>query len=628
MGQRYILALVLMIIVMFAWSLLFGNRLSKQRTAQKEGQTSEQTSETQSPHDDEDVADADGQQRTDEIERNTQIQQSAEAHIRTDRYEITFATNRGAGTVVAREWSLRTYQDRSDTGEFLNLIPTTSQNWLALWFSHPQLQRDVRQSVWTVDKTEVDLTGESPEVEDSITFTTQIGENLKFSKEFTFYRDSYYVDLELKFQNLSNDTLSVLQVTNENQENGYKLRCGPGIDADLLPHERQHGGKGRWGKNAGARAYTGVGKAERELRDSQLREPVLWAGLNSNYFAALMIPEPGLNTQYRLEELKDNGTPSTPNVAAPAETASLMIPGFPLESNGRRTHIFRIYVGPKDAAILKQIQAPVLPETPIRLSKIIDFGFFWPVAWALLWLLNGLHGVFRNYGVAIILLTALVKVVSYPLTHKGHKSMREMQKLQPLLTELREKHRDDPQKLNKATMRLYKEHGVNPLGGCIPYLPQIPVFIALFSLLGSAVELRGAPFLLWINDLSAPDAIVVLPFTIPLVNIDTLRLLPLLNGLTTWLQQKVMGNMTPVTDNMQAKLMQFMPLIFVFLFYNWAAGFVLYWLFNNVFTVGQQYLQSRGSNGADETIAKSAASTKTPVSPRKLSTSSKQKQIK
>ena len=621
MGQRYILALVLMIIVMFAWSLLFGNRLSKQRTAQKEAQTSEQSRETQSPYDDGNTADADEQQGTNEVERYTQIQQTTEARVQTDRYEITFAVE----PAIAKKWLLKAYHDRSDSGEFLNLIPPTSLNWLAVQFSHPQLQIDSMRTVWTTNKSEVDLTGDGPEMEDSITFSTQIGNDLKVSKEFTFYRDSYYVDLTLRFQNLSDTSLSILQVTNENQDNGYKLRIGPGIDADLLPHERKHGGKGPWGKSAGAKAYTGVGKAQRELGDSQLREPVLWAGLNNNYFAALMIPQLGLNSQYRFEELMDNGTPPAPNIAAPTDTASLMIPGFPLEANSRKTHIFRIFIGPKDAAILKQVQAPDASETPIKLSKIIDFGFFWPVAWALLWLLNGLHGIFRNYGVAIILLTALVKVVSYPLTHKGHKSMKEMQKLQPLITELREKHRDDPQKLNKATMRLYKEHGVNPLGGCIPYLPQIPIFIALFSLLGSAVELRGAPFLFWINDLSAPDAILALPFTIPLVNIDTLRLLPLLNGLTTWLQQKVMGNMTPVTDNFQAKLMQFMPLIFVFLFYNWAAGFVLYWLCNNVFTVGQQYLQSRGSNGAEETETKPLLSTKQSVASKNPSPSSKQK---
>lgn len=180
--------------------------------------------------------------------------------------------------------------------------------------------------------------------------------------------------------------------------------------------------------------------------------------------------------------------------------------------------------------------------------------------------------------------------------------MKEMQKLQPQLVELKEKYRDDPQKLNRATMRLYKEHGVNPLGGCIPWLPQIPIFWALFALLGSAVELRGAPFLLWIDDLSAPDTLVDLPFTIPLIvtQIDAVRLLPIINGLTTWLQQKFVGNMAPTTDNMQAKLMQFMPLIFIFIFYNWASGFVLYWLCNNVFTIAQQYLQNRSETDEDQ----------------------------
>ena len=135
-------------------------------------------------------------------------------------------------------------------------------------------------------------------------------------------------------------------------------------------------------------------------------------------------------------------------------------------------------------------------------------------------------------------------------------------------------------------------------------LPQLPIFWALFSLLGSAVELRGAPFFLWIDDLSAPDILFELPFTIPLIftEIDAVRFLPLLNGLTTWLQQKLGAGMTPTPtgDNMQAKLMQFMPLIFVFLFYNWASGFVLYWLCNNAFTMAQQYLQNRYSDDEEQ----------------------------
>ena len=261
---------------------------------------------------------------------------------------------------------------------------------------------------------------------------------------------------------------------------------------------------------------------------------------------------------------------------------------------------------PKLTSFLKAVEAPNAPAAKIDLSKIIDFGYMGlidPIAWAMLWLLNRMHALIKNYGVAIIVLTALIKIISYPLMRKSYKSMNKMKELQPMLTELKEKYRDDPQKLNRATMRLYKEQGVNPLGGCIPWLPQMPIFFALFALLGTAVELRGAPFFLWINDLSAPDTLLPLPFTIPLIiiEIDAIRILPIINGLTQFLQQKIVGGMTPATDNTQAKIMQFLPLIFVFLFYNWASGFVLYWLCNNVFTIAQQYLTQNRDSDKTET---------------------------
>jgi YidC/Oxa1 family membrane protein insertase len=311
--------------------------------------------------------------------------------------------------------------------------------------------------------------------------------------------------------------------------------------------------------------------------------------MNNKYFAALMIPDGVLSATYELETLSDNGTTAPTVVTAASEAASLIVPGFSLDSNSSRSDQFRIYVGPKEYKVLKTIEPPGTQEEDLQLADVIDLGFFWYIAWVMLWLLNFFYSIIKNYGVAIILLTLLVKVVSYPLTRKGYKSMQAMQKLQPLLTEIREKHRDDPQKLNKVTMQLYKEHGVNPFGGCIPWIPQIPVFIALFALLGSAVELRGAPFFLWIDDLAAPDVLFTLPFTIPFLG-DAVRLLPIINGVTTWLQQKTSGSMTPVTDNTQAKIMQFMPLLFVFILYNFASGLALYWLCNNIFTIGQQYL--------------------------------------
>ena len=169
--------------------------------------------------------------------------------------------------------------------------------------------------------------------------------------------------------------------------------------------------------------------------------------------------------------------------------------------------------------------------------------------------------------------------------------MKDMQKLQPEIAELREKYRDDPQKLNQATMLLYKRHKVNPFGGCLPMLPQMPIFFAIFSLLGSAVELRGQPFFLWIDDLTAPDEFLLLPFSIPFLG-NSLRLLPIINAVATWFSSKMTGT-APAADNTQAKMMQYLPFIFVFMFYNWASGFVLYWLAQSVFTIGQNLVTKK-----------------------------------
>ena len=446
---------------------------------------------------------------------------------------------------------------------------------------------DAIDTFWETDKTEISLTDQNPQ--DTLTFNKQIGTNLRVLKKFTFYHDRYYVDLELTFQNLSNQPLISLDTMSDNR-NGYKLRWGPGINADLLAHELKNGRGRHNSKNEGARALSsGASKPVKEFDDAQTMDPVLWAGMNNKYFAALMIPDGMINATYELEALSDNGTTAPATITAPSEAASLVVPGFSLDSSASRTDQFRVYIGPKEYKVLKTIKPPGTQGEDLQLADIIDLGFFWYIAWVMLWLLNFFYGIIKNYGVAIILLTLFVKVISYPLTRKGYKSMQAMQKLQPLLTEIREKHRDDPQKLNKATMQLYKEHGVNPFGGCIPWIPQIPVFIALFALLGNAVELRGAPFCLWIDDLAAPDVLFTLPFTIPFIG-DAFRFLPIVNGFTTWLQQKTSGGMAPTTDNMQAKIMQFMPVIFVFILYNFASGLALYWLCNNIFTIGQQYL--------------------------------------
>ena len=579
MEKRYILAIALMIIVMVSWSIFFGPRPPEQTSEGERGETStsptESTIETSTPT-----------QSDKSSLYFSRAQESPRTHVQTDNYEISFVDEHA----IVQEWRLKKYPDRAGNNESINLIPESAYSCLLVDFPEG-LRNDAMSAVWKADKQQVILTNQS---QDTLIFNTQIGEKLKVSKEFTFYQDRYYVDVALTFENISDQPLEK-----------YHLYWGPGINADLLLHERKHSGKGRRpSNNEGAIAYIGHGKPSKELSESEKTAPVLWAGLNSKYFAALMIPDPSLNAQYRREELFDNGENPSADIAASTDAASLIISGF--SAGERRTDVFRIYVGPKEDAILKKIEHGKAPDEPLRMSKIIDFGFLWPVAWAMLWLLHGFHRIVGNYGIAIILLTLLTKLAFYPLIRKSYKSMKEMQELQPLLAELKEKYRDDPQKLNRATMRLYKEHGVNPLGGCVPMIPQVPIFFALFTIFGNAVELRGAPFCLWMNDLSAPDLLFPLPFTIPLIltQIDAVRFLPIIYGVTTLLQQKMNAGVTPMADNTQAKIMQYVPFIFVFVLYNWSSGLILYWTCSNIFEIGRHYFtQLRKSDETEPTEA-------------------------
>ncbi len=604
MGVRYILALVLMIVVMIGWSLFFGNRFAPEPDESATTRTAPSSDTRHMQPDDATQIASDGTGVSVDTNPWTPLQESpddAKVNVHTDKYSVVFNEK----LAIAKVWELNQFPDRTvEIDEPLNLIPENALSCLALRFGNDQLQLDLLNASWWADKSEIDLTaGEGVE---TLTFRTTIAEKLQVAKQLTFIPDTYFVDLVVTFQNISDEPL--LMGGNE-PANGYELQWGRGINADLLPHEKKSGKRGSRGKE-GAKVYTGEGNPVRKLKDEQALATVLWAGLDSQYFSALMIPDPEIAATYRLTETSNASAGADVAVVAPIETVGLAVPSFYLASQAKKSHEFRLYVGPKNDKILKTIEAPNAPQIPLHLSKVIDFGFFAPLVWGMLWLFQGFHAIFRNYGVSIILLTAMVKVIAYPFTRKAHASMKKMQKLQPELLELKEKYRDDPQKLNRATMRLYKENGVNPLGGCIPWLPQIPLFFALFSLLGGAVELRGAPFLLWISDLSAPDTLIELPFTIPLIvtQIDAIRLLPIINGLTTWLQQKFVGNMTPTTDSTQMKLMQFMPIIFIFIFYNWASGFVLYWLCNNVFTIAQQYLQNR--RATDEEDQSGSANTK------------------
>ena len=250
----------------------------------------------------------------------------------------------------------------------------------------------------------------------------------------------------------------------------------------------------------------------------------------------------------------------------------------PLTYTSTATHTlkFGLYLGPKDIDILKAMGHD--------LAQTINFGWFDILAKPLLYFLKFFYKFTHNYGIAIILLTVLIKIVFWPLAHKSAKAMKTMQKIQPRLQKLKEKYGDDKERLNKELLQLYKTYKVNPMSGCLPMLLQIPVFFALYKVLLQAIELRHAPFLLWINDLSAPDRLMIPGIDIPWIH--GLPVLTILMGVSMWWQQKL----TPASlDPTQAKIMQFLPVVFTFMFLTFPSGLVLYWLVNNILSIAQQY---------------------------------------
>jgi YidC/Oxa1 family membrane protein insertase len=250
-----------------------------------------------------------------------------------------------------------------------------------------------------------------------------------------------------------------------------------------------------------------------------------------------------------------------------------------INPGNRVNYHYSLFFGPKSTKILG--------EAGYELTKAVNFGWFDFLAKPCVWLMNMLYSVIPNYGVAIIILTVLIKIVLWPLGSKSYKSMSEMKKLQPLMKQIREKYKNDKKKMNEETMSLYRTYKINPLGGCLPMVVQIPVFFALYRMLYQAIELRHAPFFLWINDLSAPDRLFRFNFAVPFMEPPYgIPVLTIIMGGTMLLQQKMSP---PMGDPTQAKMMMLMPVVFTFIFINFSSGLVLYWLVNNVLSIAQQY---------------------------------------
>jgi YidC/Oxa1 family membrane protein insertase len=294
----------------------------------------------------------------------------------------------------------------------------------------------------------------------------------------------------------------------------------------------------------------------------RLAEAPRWAAMGDNYFSAIALSEQGFPEIRLHTAVKEKEIPGKEEPLVEAEAAGLSVPADAL------TQLAFI---PKDFRVLRPMEQ--------RLSDLVDLGFFWWLSLPLLWLLNFFYGYVGNYGVAIILVTVVVKILFHPLTHKSMVSMRRMQKLQPKIKAIQEKHRkkkkdvESRQKMNEEMMALYKKEGVNPLGGCLPLLLQMPVLFAFYSLLMVSIEIRQAPFYLWIKDLSQPDPYYVTPIVM---------------GITMLLQQRMSQPPAAAGSELQMRMMKWMPVFFTWLFLSFPSGLVLYWLTNNVLSIVQQ----------------------------------------
>ena len=296
---------------------------------------------------------------------------------------------------------------------------------------------------------------------------------------------------------------------------------------------------------------------------------VRWVSLQGRYFMMSVIPESVGAASMRLFT-------RDPNLLE----AQYVLPDGAIGPGTQHSYQFSLFFGPKSM--------DVLSGAGHDLKTALDFGMFDFLAKPCVWLMNKLYSVIPNYGIAIIFLTVLIKIILWPLGSKSYKSMSEMKKIQPLMKEIREKYKDDKKKMNEEVMSLYRTYKINPLGGCLPMVVQLPVFFALYRMLYQAIELRHAPFFLWIEDLSAPDRlfrfdIAHIPFMEPPYGIPVLTIIM---GATMLLQQKMSP---PMGDPTQAKMMMFMPIIFTVIFINFSAGLVLYWLINNILSIAQQY---------------------------------------
>jgi len=540
-NKNVIIALVLMLAVWMGFTLLFPPQQSSQPGSGEQAALSEEVETAKSTNNnisapvDEAGPQTDTNQITTTPPSEIETTQAADRTISIDTSLYTAEFSSSGARLTS--FKLKEYQNAADPqSPQVQLINADSLRYATLQTVGTEgfaLARDASY--------EVDLTSDSIELSDggkkTLQFRSITPSGLEITKTFIIQDGHYSIDFATRVRNLATAPLT------------------GDLELSLVKY---------WDDDADRPAYsfagpvTLVGNDLEKVKVKKLDEEtptytenIVWTSIQSKYFLDVIVPLQDSADQVRLSREKDL-------IRNTLETGF-----FTLQPGGAQQFEYFLFFGPKELDILKAENH--------QLEKAIDFGFFQILSKPLLQVLTFFYGFLHNYGLAIILLTIIIKILFWPLTHKSYASMKSMQKLQPEMQKLRERFKSDKERLNKELMALYKEHRVNPMGGCLPMLVQIPVFIALYKVLLDSIALRHAPFAFWLTDLSAKD-----PYYIT----------PLLMGASMFVQQKL----TPVSgDPMQAKIMTFLPVVFTFMFLNFPSGLVIYWLVNNLLTIVQQY---------------------------------------
>ena len=463
--------------------------------------------------------------------------------VETNKYKAVISETGGG----IKSFRLKNYRETAaPDAELKELVSTDSFIDLPLYFTWGVEPKRAQVPLFVADKDNLKVEAEGDQ---TLTMTAELSSGLQVTRRMTFDPESYLINMSVDIYNFSETPLQgspYLSLTNRpfGSTSQRYLFFGP---AALIDGKLQE-----------------IKPKDLEEAAQTLQGNITWVAFEGTYFMTGVIPENQSNQTLKLSAEGDK-------INTLLVSQEDVIPAA-----GRLQYNYQVYFGPKRITTLR--------EAGHDLERIVNFGWFDKIARPALYLLNFFYRYVGNYGIAIILVTVLIKILFWPIAQKGLKSMKNMQKIQPKMAKLKEKYKNDSARLNQEMMNLYKTYKVNPLGGCLPMVLQIPVFFALYKVLLQAIELRHAPFMLWITDLSAPDRLMI---GVDIPYLGGIPVLTLLMGGSMFLQQR----MTPSpADATQAKIMMFLPVIFTFMFLNFASGLVLYWLVNNLLSIAQQYV--------------------------------------